>query len=335
MPASPLNLGQIADTTNLAIQKMFKKDSDAQDGAMQFKKYFNVRTTEDYIEKDSSLSGLSEAEFTDENAEITEDVPIQGYDQTYTQEAVDVLVPFSYRAWKFGIKRRKLNNIAQEINRALNRKKERLCAERLTNGYLTSYTHQGRNGKNKSITITGGDGLAAFTASHTREDGGANMNNIVYDGTTFNLPFDYAGLKAAHRTSALFVDPRGNPMPGTLTTLVCKKGSSVAFKAKEILKAIQNGKIPESNDNDGAGTPSFKVIELDYLTQDAYWFMFDETCALSDEYGFQFIESESNNLDPVNMVYKTREMQFAGHTMFQLGFNDVARCWVASNGTSS
>jgi len=329
---SPLNLGQISDTVNLAIQKMFKKDSAVE---LQLKKYYNFRTTEDYIEKDSSLSGLSEAEFTDENAEISEDVPIQGYDQTYTQEAVDVIVPFSYRAWKFGIKKRKLANISKEINAALNRKKERLAAERLTNGFNTTYSHVGKNGANKTITLTGGDGVEPWSAAHTREDGGANMNNVVYDGSTYSLPFDYAGLKAAHKTAALFVDARGNPMPGNLDTLVCKKGSTVAFKAKEILAAIAKGKIPESNDNDGSAVGSFKLIELDYLANDAYWFMFDSSCALSDEYGFQFIESEANNLDPVNIVYKTREMQFAGHTMFQLGHNDVARCWVASAGDSA
>ena len=329
--SSPLNLGQVADTTNKAIQKMWKKDAAVE---LQLSKYYNVRTTEDYIEKDSSLSGLSEAEFTDENAQITEDVPVQGYDQTYTQEAVDIIVPFSYRVWKFGIKKRKLANISREINRALNRKKEKLAAERLTNGFSTSYTHQGV-GKNTSISLTGGDGLEPWSIAHTREDGGTNMSNVVYDGTTYSLPFDYAGLKAAHRTASLFVDPRGNPMPANLDTLVCKKGSSVAFKAREILKAIQMGKIPESNDNDGAGVPTFKMIEIDYLTQDAYWFMFDSSTALSDEYGFQHIESEPNNLDPVNMVFKTREMQFAGHTMFQQGFNDVARCWVASAGDSS
>lgn len=328
---SPLNLGQIADTTNVAIQKIFKKDSTVE---LQLKKYYNYRETDDYIEKDSSLSGLSEAEYTDENAEITEDVPIQGYDQTYTQEAIDVLVPFSYRAWKFGIKKRKLNNIATEINRALNRKKEKLAAERLTNGFNTSYTHQGA-ARSKTITITGGDGLEPWSIAHTREDGGANMNNVVYDGSTYSLPFDYAGYKAAARTASLWVDPRGNPRPGTLDTLVCKKGSSVSFKAREILKAIKDGKIPESNDNDGSALPAFKVIELDYLTQDAYWFMFDSSRAMTDDEGFQFIVSEDNNLDPVNIVYKTREMQFAGHAMFQLGHNDVARCWVASAGDSS
>jgi hypothetical protein len=95
------------------------------------------------------------------------------------------------------------------------------------------------------------------------------MNNIVYDGTTYNLPFDYAGLKAAHRTASLFVDPRGNPMPANLDTLVVKKGSANHYKALEILGAIKSGKIPESMDNDGSGVGAFKIIALDYLTSAA------------------------------------------------------------------
>ena len=137
------------------------------------------------------------------------------------------------------------------------------------------------------------------------------------------------------RTAGLMVDPRGNPMIPRLDTLVCKTNSSVAFKAKEILGAIKSGKIPEEFSNDAAGTPAFKVVEVDYLTQDAYWFMMDSSMALTDEYGFQHIESEANNLDPVNIVTKTREMQFTGHSLFQQGHNDVARCFFASAGDST
>lgn len=280
------------------------------------KEYYNFRTTEDLYEKDSSVSGLSEAEFTDENAEIREDVPIQGFDVSYTQQAVDVLVTFSHQVWKFGIKKRNLDNIAKEINAALNRKKERLAAERLTNGFATSWSHVGK-GKTTTIANVGGDSLEPWKTTHTREDGGTSMNNVVFDGTTYSLPFDYAGLKAAHRTAALFVDPRGNPFPANLDTLICKKGSSVHFKAMEILGAIKKGMIPESTDHDASAVGAFKILPLDYLTQDAYWGMFDSSRALTDVYGFQHIESEANNLDPVNVVYKTREMQFAGHTMFQ------------------
>jgi len=332
MPTSPMMVAQAANAIDKSVQKYFQKESTPE---LQLKKYMNFRTTTDYYEKDAGISGLGEASFTNENASIKEDVPIETNKKTYTQQQIDILESFSYITWKFAIKKRDVTNIAKQITNALSRKKEKLAAERLVNGFDTSYTHSDALSGNKTITTTGGDSVEAFTTAHTREDGGTNINNVVYDGITYSLPFDYAGYKAAIRTASLFVDPRGNPYPATLDTLVCKKGSSVSFKAKEILAAIKNGKIPESFNNDGAGVPPFKIIELDYLTSDAYWYMFDSSRALSDSEGFQFIESESNNVDPVNVVYKTRELQWAGHSLFDLGHNDVARSWIASAGDSS
>ena len=203
----------------------------------------------------------------------------------------------------------------------------------MDNAYSTAYTHYGSAG-NRSIAIVGGDGVEAASASHTREDGGTNMNNIVTDGTTVNLPFDYAGLKAAYRTAGLMKDPRGYPMIPTLDTLICKKNSAVAFKAKEILAAIKNGKIPESNDNDGAGVSAFTVVEVANLANQNYWFMTDSSMK-QDEYGFQFIEFQAPIVDPVNVVYKTKEIQTSATTLFDLGFNDCARSWVFSKGTSA
>jgi hypothetical protein len=82
MPSSPFNLGQFVDSTNNAIQKIIKKEAEPE---LMLKKYYNFRTTEDLIEKDSSISGLKEAEFTDENGTVTEDVPVQGFDQSLTR----------------------------------------------------------------------------------------------------------------------------------------------------------------------------------------------------------------------------------------------------------
>jgi len=328
--SSPFVLGQFVDATNLAIQKIVKKEAEPE---LMLKKYYNFRTTQDLIEKDSSISGLKEAEFTDENAEVTEDTPVQGFDMSYTQQQVDIMLPMSYQVYKFGFTKRRLTNFTKQVLNALNRKKEKLAAERLTNGFSTTYTHTGV-GKNSTISLLGGDGIEPWNTAHTREDGGTAMSNVVYDGTTYSLPFDYAGYKAAQRTAGLFVDPRGNPMPANLDTLVCKKNSSVHFKAQEILGAIKKGLIPESFDHDGSALPAFKVLALDYLTSDARWYMFDSSL-LGDEYGFQHIESEANNVDPVNIVAKTREMQIVGHTLFKQGFNDCARMWVASQGDSA
>lgn len=155
------------------------------------------------------------------------------------------------------------------------------------------------------------------------------MNNLVYDGTTYNLPFDYAGLKAAYRTAGLMVDPRGMPMIPDLNTLIVKKNSANHFKAKEILKAIQNGKIPESNDNDGSGVNAFEIVAVPWIQNANYWAMTDSSMK-NDNFGFQFVESQAPQVDPVNVVYKTKEIQTSATTLFDLGHNDCARSWVFS-----
>jgi len=78
MPA-PLTLNQAADLVDKSIQNIWLKSSTPE---VQYKKYFNFRTTTDYYEKDSGVSGLGESDFVDENAVITSDVPIQTNDKT-------------------------------------------------------------------------------------------------------------------------------------------------------------------------------------------------------------------------------------------------------------
>jgi len=71
------------------------------------------------------------------------------------------------------------------------------------------------------------------------------------------------------------------------------------------------------------------------LQNSSYWAMFDSTYALTDEEGFQFVESQAPMLDPVNVVYKTKEIQTSVTTLFDLGHNDVTRSWVFSKGDKS
>lgn len=75
MPSAPMNIDQASDLLDLSIQNIFPKTSEPE---VKYKSYFNFRTTSDYYEKDSSLSGLGEADFVDENGVVTVDVPIQG-----------------------------------------------------------------------------------------------------------------------------------------------------------------------------------------------------------------------------------------------------------------
>src|SRR3990167_4922692 len=224
----PMFITDAADLYDPSIQKMFLKT--AGKDKEQFKEYYNVETgVEDLIRKDSSLSGLSEADFVGaENGVIAGESPVQGYDKSYTQEMVATMVAFTWKDWKFGIQKRKMESVTGELRMACVRKREKLCVERLNNAYSTSYSASGINGT-RTITVTGGDGLAFASASHTREDGGSNWSNIVTDSSGgVNAAFDYAALKAAERTAAAIPDPKGNPMDISLDTLVCARGSNVS-----------------------------------------------------------------------------------------------------------
>lgn len=209
--------------------------------------------------------------------------------------------------WKFGIKKRDLERVSSSLKKACLRRREEDCADRLDQSFGTTYTKTD-DGGNYAVTVSGGDAIAFISATHTREDGGANWNNRVTDGTTVNMDMDYDALKAAYRTASLILDPKGKKMDINLDTLIVTRGNAVAFRAKEILGAIKaggKGSIPGSADNDAASVNAFKVIELPYVeTNLAFWWMFDSSM-LGQEYGLQYKESQGIQLEGPNVVFKT------------------------------
>lgn len=329
---NPLNISDAVDLTNLAIQDIWIKGSE-KDSSL-YKEYFNVETgIVDYEVKDSSLSGLGYAGRIVENAAVTGASPVQGFDKTYTQVQYGVLLSFTKLVWMFGIQKRKLEAITNEARSACSDLRELRCADRLDQSFNTTYSVNDISG-NYTATITGGDGLAFFSASHTREDGGTAWNNRVTDGTTVNMDFEYDALKAARRTAALQVGPTGKPLNVNLDTLVVSRGYAVHNRAEEILAAINRGFIPGSADRDGSAVPRYKILPLPWVTTNTlYWFMFDSS-RKGPRYGLQFKESMPISLEGPNVVFKTGEIQYKASTIFDLGHND-ARGWVGSKNTNA
>src|SRR3990167_830626 len=321
----PFALGHAADLTNVAIQRIWLKASSIQK-VTYFDKFFNVeRWITDRLMRDSSITGLGEAARLPEQGIVVGEAPVQGYDQTYTQVEYGKLLSVTKQMWKFGIKKRDLESVTQELRNACLRKKETLCGDHIDNQSATSYTVSDDNG-NYSRTISGGDGVAAASEAHTREDGGTNWNNEVYDGTTYNMDFDYDAIKAAHRTAALIRDGKGNLTDVNIDTLTVRKNFPNHFRALEILGAIRAGgtrSIPGESSNDAAGTPAFKVLPLPWInTNTGNWGMFDSGMK-SLQYGFQLKESQPIQLEGPNVVFKTGEIQYKATEMYDLGFNDV------------
>lgn len=229
---NPLNLSDAADLIDVAIQDIWLKGSEKQ---TFYDQYFNVETgVQDYYLKDSSLSGLGFAGRVVENAAVTSQSPVQGFDKTYTQVQFGVVLSFTQAMWMFGIKKRNLENIVEERRKAVEDKREQLCADRLDQAWNASYTVQDISG-NYVATISGGDSLSFINSAHTREDGGTAWSNELTDGSTSNMDFDYDALKAAVRTASRILGPTGKPLNVSPDTLIVSRGYGPHLRALEVL----------------------------------------------------------------------------------------------------
>ena len=330
--STPLAIGDARDLIDLSIGKIWLKGSETESSV--YKQYCNVETgVTDYIVKDSSLSGLGYAGRIVENASVTAASPVQGYDQSYTQVNFGVLINFTKPMWFFGIKKRKLESITAEARKACSDLRELRCAERLDNAYSTTYVANDISG-NYMVSIAGGNGVALASASQTREDGGTNNNNIITDGVTVNMDFEYDALKALQRTAALVKGPKGKKMNINPDTIIVSKGYPVAQRAAEILGALNKGVMPGSAERDGSGVPTYKILQLPWIESHTdYWFAFDSSMK-TDMYGLQYKESQGTSLDGPNVVFKTDEIQYKATMQFDIGFNDY-RGFFASKNTNA
>jgi hypothetical protein len=329
---APLSISQAADAVDLSIQKMWLKGTAEKEE--YFRKVYNVTTgVTDLYMKDSSMSGLGSASRVVEQATIVAEVPVQGFDVSYTQVMYGKLMSFTYQMWKFGIKKRDLTRVVNELKNACVTRREELLARKFDASWLTSYTETDDAGS-YTITTTGGDGAALATASHTREDGGTAWSNIVSDGTVANMDFDYDAMKAVARVAALVKTPKGKPWPCNPNRYMFKQGSAAAMRAREIQGAIKSGKMPGELTNDGSAVSNFEIVENPYLlatgdatsttnlTSATNWHVFD-TSKINEEFGLQYFESEPIKLDEQNIVYKTKEIQYTSHMLFAYGHNDA------------
>lgn len=316
--AIPFDLNSAADLYDPSIQKMWLKSSNLDPNLYKSLCYVETGVT-DLNLKDSSLSGLGQAGRITENAAVTFESPVQGFDKTFTQVEYGKALSFTKMMWMFGIKKRDMEAITQELRMAAVRFREKFVAEKFDNGWVTAYSKSDDSGT-YSRTVSGGDGAALFSASHTREDGGTNNNNIIYDGSTYNMDFEYDALKALGRTEALVKDPKGQEMNISCDTLLFKKGSAIYYRAQEIMNAKG---LPGGNDNDAFGFRKMKLVEHPYLTNAAYWFAIDSGMATTSyKYGIQFKESQPIQLEGPEKIFKTSEIQYKATTIFDIGHND-------------
>lgn len=323
----PFDIEAASDLVDLSIQKIWLKSP--ADMTEYHKDIYNVEPVKDYITKDSSVTSVDTFSKIVENQAIPADSPYQGFDKTYTQSFFGGMLRITRPMWRYGVQARRLEGLVKELKKDAIRFKETVLANVLNNPTSTSYTET--KGKfSYTVTNSGGDGVAFASTSHTREDGGTNWSNVVTDGTTSNMDFDYDAWKAALQTAEAIKGGVGEQLDITPDTLVVKKNSDAHFRAQEILKSIERGERPGTADRDGSINTAFKISANPYLTSSTGWGAFDSSMK-NDMFGLQVKEGMSLQLDPQFVDYDTKEMKYSAGMDFAYGFNDV-RNWVWSDG---
>ncbi len=317
--AVPFDLDAASDLTDLSIQEIWIKSP--ADREQYHDQYYNVESVPDYLTKDSSLTSISTFSKIPENGNIPADSPYQGFEQVYTQSFFAGMLRVTRPMWRYGIQTRRLEAIVQELKNDAMRFRETVLADVLNNATSTSYTETA--GKLAyTVTNTGGDGVALESAAHTREDGGPNWSNVITDGTTNNMSFDYGSWKAALKTGQAILGGVGEILDLDFTKVLCKKESSVHFRAQEILKSIERGEGPLTADRIGSISKSYTILANPYLTSDVAWGAIDAG-KIGPKWGLQMKEGMPLTLDPQFIDYDNKEMKYSAGSDFAYGFNDA------------
>ncbi len=317
--AVPFDLDAASDLTDLSIQEIWiKSPADLEEYHTD---YYYVEPVPDYITKDSSLTSISTFSKIPENGNIPADSPYEGFKQTYTQSFFSGMLRVTRPMWRYGIQARRLEQIVMELKNDAIRFRETVLADVLNNATSTSYTETA--GKFAyTVTNTGGDGVALESTAHTREDGGPNWSNQITDGTTVNMSFDYGSWKAALKTGQAILGGVGEILDIELDAILCKKNSSVHFRAQEILHSIDRREGPLTTNRVGSIDRSYTIKENPYLTSDTAWGAVD-TSKIGPKFGLQLKEGMPLTLDPQFIDYDNKEIKYSAGLDMAYGFNDV------------
>lgn len=321
----------------------------------EFTKYTTKIDWNQYQHTTTGVTGLGMGQVIADGSVPASDAPIQGFTKTYTQAIFTQRVRISKQAFYYLFDAKDAKKIDAmvkakilDLKNSIVDLKNYYAQSILANGWATSFTFTPIGGFQGSVTVdtTGADGVAYWSASHPREDGGTAWSNIISSGTA-NPVFSFTALLAARAQQVNKKDGRGLPLTGTkLDVFMFQNQSAAFFLAQSIKKTLESGKYPSATPGttgtfvDGNPTDSFEVIGLIPFGSSGtgvtslMWFGMDSGMK-NEDYGFKYIESMPLDISPFQEDFVGNMDYISTVTCYcQFGASDL-RGWMASNGTAS
>ena len=239
----------------------------------------------------------------------------EGDSITWTQEYFGAIVPITKEMRKFDLYNQ-ITEVAKSITEDSFDKVDQSMADKLLNGWATTYTDV----YGDTVTSTGPDGLALFSASHTNNISSTTASNIITDGTNTNPALSREAIVHWRSVGKVHQDPNGIVRPIDYSILV------VGPHLEDLADRIVNSEyLPGSANNDR--NPLYKKVKIivwERLAQtssgtdtSAYWFMMDER-GMKETLNCLFAERPS--LDAPEQVYANKNWEYSLDYFYTLGF---------------
>jgi len=282
-------------------------------------KICNKMKAQDYITETKSNVGLTMAEYRSEQGSVKYQDFLEGNSKNFTQYeyAIGTRITKKLMKWnKLGQIKSMVSTAAQTIVR----RREFDITKLLERGFATSYTHAVDG--SILINLTGGDSAALFSSSHATYRSSTAQNNIVYDGTTYNMDLAEDALEAAETYVApRITDESDQIIAMNLTDLFV--GRKNVWNAQRLLKSTGRIGTPNNDINLVMGRYSLNTLHYMDVSYGDYWFLQDKALnnmdAFMSLYEGQPLESDGPyiDFDTKAIKYSWSFENAAGHNNWQ------------------
>lgn len=288
---------QLSDLLNPAIRAIIFEAYKMWDP--EYPKVFNVEHTTKQEEKESTLSGLSAAPRKLEGKALAFDIPIQGYDITYTQLTYALGFAITLEMLKFDLSG-KMKKMPQELAKSCRQTQEVTAWNIFNRAFSGSYL--------------GGDGQPLCSTAHPLLGGGTQRNRPSVD-----VDFSLSGVRQMLLDFHTMTNERGFPMVQIPKLIVIHPTKELI--ADEILKSANK---PYTGDNE---INAVKSKGLDYmlghwLTNTGYWW----TLSDKSQHTLKYLWSMEPDVEH-DTEFATKNLLWSIVMMFACGWTTYHGVW--------
>lgn len=298
------------------LQGIFNETAANTVAEMKGPEIFEVKDTNRRTFDHLILHGLGGIQEVGEGQDFPAITAVEGDSITYTQRHFAGLVPVTKDMRKFDL-HDQIESVTRSITQDAFHKIDQSYADALTNGWSTSYTDiYGR-----SVTSTGPDGLALFSASHSNNLNSTTFSNLIVNESGVADPaLDRASIVRSRALALRYADPNGIIRPVNLNTLIVSAAKEDLAERLIFSSGVQGTPNVDINPLKGKISKIITWSRLDTRTggtdTSAYWFMCDSG-KVGETLKSKFAERPS--LDAPEEIYENKTWEYTLDFYYTLG----------------